>query len=317
MEAGGLLRASHLTADDVVSSHDLHGKTIVVTGAGSGFGAETARALASAGATVVMAVRDVARGERLAADMGADLSGTLSVLPLDLADLNSVRHAAAVLTGRFDAIDALVCNAGVSKTPKQHTKSGIDVRFATNHLGHFLLAHLLLDHLSSVRGRVVVVTSAAHKGRPLDFEDLGWRERERNDGLAYAESKAANILFAIEASRRWAKHGVTVNAVLPGSAFTGLQRYHSEELKRQIGFIREDGSVSPMMRSIAEGAATSVWAAVAPELAGLGGLVLEDCGIAKAAGTDTHAWSGFDPGIMSEADAERLWTASLAMVEAD
>ncbi|WP_174274192.1 SDR family NAD(P)-dependent oxidoreductase [Sphingomonas bacterium] len=302
------------TAEDVVAHHDLRGKTAVVTGAGSGLGSETARALASAGAAVVMAVRDVERGEALAAEMRAGLSGTLDVLALDLADLSSVRKAAAVLNDRFAAIDMLVANAGVSKTPEQFTPAGIDVRFATNHLGHFLLAHLLLDRLTAARGRIVVLSSAGHKGRTLDFDDLGWRRRERNDGLAYGESKAANILFATEASRRWAGRGVTVNAVLPGSVFTGLQRYHSEDLKRQIGFIREDGSVNPVMKSVAQGAATSVWAAVAPELAGRGGLILEDCGLATAADETTHPWSGYDPAMLDEAQAARLWEASLEMV---
>ena len=303
-----------LTAGEVVASHDLTGKTLVVTGAGSGLGAETARALASAGATVVMAVRDVPRGEALAETLRPGLAGALIVLSLDLADLASVRSAAAALEARFSAIDALVCNAGVSKTPHQHGASGIDVRFATNHLGHFLLANLLLDRLSAAKGRVVVLSSAGHRGRKLDFDDLGWRKRERNDGLAYSESKTANILFAIEASRRWAGRGVTVNAVLPGSVFTGLQRYHSEELKRQIGFIREDGTVSPLMKSVAEGAATSVWAVVATELAGRGGLVHEDCGIATLAEETTHPWTGYDPAIGDETDAARLWAASLEMV---
>lgn len=302
-----------LTASEVLSSYDLSGKTIVVTGAGSGLGAETARALAAAGASVIMAVRDADRGEALAEELRPEATGSLSVLPLDLADLASVRNAAAALADRCEAIDAIICNAGVSKTPHQYTVDGIDVRFATNHLGHFLLVHLLLDRLSAVRGRVVMVSSAAHRGRRLDFADLGWRGRERNDGLAYGESKAANILFAIEASRRWGTRGVTVNAVLPGSVFTGLQRYHSDELKRQIGFIREDGSISPLMKSIGQGAATSVWATVAPELAGRGGLVLEDCAIAKLADADTHPWTGYDSAIGDHDAAARLWPASLAM----
>jgi NAD(P)-dependent dehydrogenase (short-subunit alcohol dehydrogenase family) len=160
----------------------------------------------------------------------------------------------------------------------------------------------------------VVLSSAAHKFNPVRLDDLQWHKRPHVDGAAYAESKTANILFAQEATRRWSADGIFANAVLPGSALTGLQRYHGEALKRRIGFIDADGSVNSMVKSIPQAAATTVWAATAPELAGRGGLVLEDCAEAQTVGPDTHAWSGFDPGIADPEAARLLWEHSIELI---
>jgi NAD(P)-dependent dehydrogenase (short-subunit alcohol dehydrogenase family) len=192
--------------------------------------------------------------------------------------------------------------------------NGLDIRFATNHLGHFHLAHLLKSQLAERGARIVVVSSAAHKGMPVRLDDLQWRKREHFDGAAYAESKSANILFAQEATRRWGGDRIFANAVLPGSALTGLQRYHGEELKRRIGFIHPDGSVDPMVKTAAQAAATTVWAATSPELAGRGGLVLEDCAEALPIGPETHPWMGYDESVADPDTARQLWEHSLALV---
>jgi NAD(P)-dependent dehydrogenase (short-subunit alcohol dehydrogenase family) len=131
---------------------------------------------------------------------------------------------------------------------------------------------------------------------------------------AYAESKSANILFAQEATRRWSAQGIFANAVLPGTAMTGLQRYHGEALKRRIGFVDPDGNVNPMVKSIAQAAATTVWAATAPQLHARGGLVLEDCALALTAGPHTHAWTGFDPSVADVETARRLWEHSIELI---
>lgn len=179
----------------------------------------------------------------------------------------------------------------------------------------FLLAHRLRRLLAADGGgRIVVVSSAAHKGMPVHLDDLQWQRRPHFDGAAYAESKSANILFAQEATRRWSDEGVFANALLPGSALTGLQRFQGEALKRRIGFIHEDGSIDPMVKRPDQAAATSVWAACAPELAGRGGLVLEDCGIAAPAGPQSHPWSGYDAGIADPVTAAALWERSLTLV---
>ena len=236
---------------------------------------------------------------------------TLEVRHLDLRDLDSVAAFAAGVSG---PVDLLIANAGVSNTPDSHLPNGLDVRFATNHLGHFLLAQLLHDRMVERGARIVVVSSAAHKGNPVQLDDLQWKAREHSWGLAYGASKSANILFAQEATRRWSADGITANAILPGSALTGLQRYHGEELKRAIGFMDPEGRPNPMLKTVAQAAATTVWAATAPELEGRGGLVLEDCDEAVPAGPAVHAWSGFDASVADPETARRLWEVSLEMV---
>jgi NAD(P)-dependent dehydrogenase (short-subunit alcohol dehydrogenase family) len=319
----------HTDAAEIVRSMDLRGRQVVLTGASSGIGVETARALGMAGADLVLGVRDVAKGgasfDMLRTSGGGEQTTTLGhaepvegrarsprLLRLDLSDLASVKEFAAQIEG---PVDVLIANAGVSKTPEKHLANGLDVRFATNHLGHFYLAHLLKPQLAQHGARIVVVSSAAHKGMPVQLDDLQWTSREHFDGAAYAESKSANILFAQEATRRWGGEGIFANAVLPGSSLIGLQRHHGEALKRKIGFIHEDGSLDPMMKTASQAAATSVWAAVTPELAGRGGLVLEDCGLALPVGPDTHPWAGHDASIADPETARLLWEHSLALVE--
>ncbi len=299
------------TAREVAKGANLIGKQVVLTGASSGIGLETARALGMAGANLVLGVRDVAKGAAAGKEIAADVRGAMRVERLDLSDLSSVLDFSARVTG---AVDLLICNAGVSKTPDAHLPNGLDVRFATNHLGHFLLAHQMKAQMAERGARIVVVSSAAHKGMPVHLEDLQWHKRDHFDGMAYAESKSANILFAQEATRRWHGEGIVANAVLPGSALTGLQRFHGEALKRQIGFIRQDGSVDAMVKTTEQAAATSVWAAIAPELEGRGGLVLEDCAEALPVGPDTHPWMGFDASVADPETARALWRQSMDLV---
>jgi NAD(P)-dependent dehydrogenase (short-subunit alcohol dehydrogenase family) len=299
------------TAEEVARAADLRGRRVVLTGASSGIGVETARALVLAGADVVLGVRDPEKGEAVARDLPAEGTGTARVAELDLRELDSVAAFAAGISG---PVDVLIANAGVSKTPDAHLPNGLDVRFATNHLGHFLLALRLRAQLAERGARIVVVSSAAHKGAPVHLDDLQWHEREHVAGLAYAESKSANILFAQEATRRWGADGISANAVLPGSALTGLQRFHGEELKRQIGFIQADGTLNPILKTAAQAAATTVWAATAPELEARGGLVLEDCAEALPVGPDTHPWSGYDASVADPEVARRLWDRSVDLL---
>jgi NAD(P)-dependent dehydrogenase (short-subunit alcohol dehydrogenase family) len=301
----------HSTAMEAVAGADLTGRQIVLTGASSGLGVETARALGSAGAELVLGVRDLAKGERAAREIAGDVTGATRVERLDLADLASVTEFAGKVSG---PVDALICNAGVSKTPESHLPNGLDIRFAINHLGHFLLALLLRGQMAERGARLVVVSSAAHKGMPVRMKDLQWTYRPHFDGAAYAESKSANICFALEAERRWGGEGIHANAVIPGSALTGLQRYHGEELKRQIGFIDADGNVDPMVKTTQQAAATQVWAASAPQLEGRGGLVLEDCAEALPVTPDTHPWMGYDASVADPEVARALWDHSLELV---
>jgi NAD(P)-dependent dehydrogenase (short-subunit alcohol dehydrogenase family) len=296
------------TAFEVAQTATLNGHQIVLTGAASGIGAETARALSLTGADLVMGVRDLALGRALVDTLEGQ--GRITLLPLDLSDFTSVAAFAGKITG---PVDHLIANAGVSKTPQSHLPNGLELRFATNHLGHFLLACQLRAQMALRGARIIAVSSAAHKNCPVHLDDLQWRRRPHIDGLAYAESKSANILFTQEATRRWSAQGIFANAVLPGSALTGLQRYHGEALKRRIGFIDEDGAVNAMVKTSAQAAATTIWAATAPDLSGRGGLVLEDCGEALPVGPDTHAWSGYDAGVADSATASALWDISLEL----
>jgi NAD(P)-dependent dehydrogenase (short-subunit alcohol dehydrogenase family) len=214
------------TAEEVARSADLSGRLAVVTGASSGIGVETARALAGAGADVVLGVRDVVAGETVARAIADETTGAPRVMALDLRELSSVADFADRIEG---PVDLLIANAGVSKTPDAHLPNGLDVRFATNHLGHFMLALRLRAQMAERGARIVVVSSGAHHNMPVRLDDLQWHGREHHAGMAYAESKSANILFAQEASRRWGPEGIFANAVLPGSSLTGLQRFHGEE----------------------------------------------------------------------------------------
>lgn len=301
------------TAEQIARAADLSGKTVVLTGGSSGLGAETARALAIAGADLIMGVRDPAKGAAVAASIAREArGGAIEVLPLELSDLASVIAFAGRVAG---PVDLLIANAGVSKTPDSHLANGLETRFATNHLGHFLLALRLKAQMAQRGARLVVLSSAAHKGMGLRLDDLQWRRREHTLA-AYGEAKTANILFAQEATRRWAGDGIFANAVLPGSVLTGLQRHHGEAMKRRIGFILEDGSINPDVKTVGQGAATTLWAATAPELEGRGGLVLEDCAEALPVGPDTHPWSGFDAAVADPETARRLWEISLELVRA-
>jgi NAD(P)-dependent dehydrogenase (short-subunit alcohol dehydrogenase family) len=284
------------TAEEIARVADLSGKQAVITGASSGIGAETARALAIAGADLILGVRNVTGGTPLADEIAKIASRNVRVLPLDLSDLTSVAAFADQIAG---PIDLLVANAGVSKTPQTHLPNGLALR--------------LRRQMAQRGARLLVVSSAAHKGLPVRLEDLQWRSRPHTLA-AYGESKSANILFAQEATRRWHAQGIFANAILPGSALTGLQRYHGEAMKRRIGFILPDGSTDPAVKTIAQAAATTVWAATAPELRARGGLVLEDCAEALPVEPTTHPWSGFDTRVADPDTARLLWEHSLDLI---
>lgn len=302
------------TAMDIARSDDLRGQVALVTGASSGLGLETARALAAAGADLFLTVRDAAAGVDVAGRIRSESGRRVQVGVVDLSEPHSVVRLAGQVRDQIPALHVLVANAGVSKTPEAHLPNGWDVRFATNHLGHFLLAHLLHPVLAAAGARVVVLSSAAHKNRPLHLDDLQRRARPRDDLAAYGESKTANILFTVEATRRWSKDRVFANAVLPGASLTGLQRYHGEELLKRIGLVGPDGGPGAGTRTVEQGAATSVWAACAPELQDRGGLVLEDCAVAVASGPGSDPWTGYDPSALDPVVAGQLWERSVELL---
>ena len=283
----------HSTAAEVLAGVDLTGRRAVVTGASSGIGVETARALAAAGAEVVLAVRDTAAGERAAATVGS----RATVAPLDLADLDSVRAFAAAWDG---PLDILVNNAGIMATPERHTAQGWELQLAVNHLGHFALTTALHPHLAaSGAARVVLLSSSAHQASPVIFDDPHFAFRPYDPGLAYAQAKTANVLFAVGATARWAAEGITANAVMPGAIATNLQR-HSGGMKTPP----ED------QKTVEQGAATSVLVAGSPLLDGIGGRYFHDCTEAEVLDRRSGDMSGVARYAIDPANADRLWELS-------
>lgn len=244
---------------------DQSGRVAIVTGANSGNGLETARALAGRGAHVVLAVRDLAKGEAAVADIEADHPAAhLELVELDLALLNSVRSAAADIRERYGRIDLLVNNAGVFHTPRRQTTDGFEIRFGTNHLGHFALTGLLLDRLAGTPGsRIVTVSSNAHRYRArIDFDRFGL-EQGRSQSAAYGRSKLANLLFTYELQRRLEAAGSPAVALAahPGWAATEILRDF-----RGIRFI--EPLIGPLRNSAATGALATLRAATDPAAAG-------------------------------------------------
>ena len=227
---------------------DQRGRVAVVTGANTGLGYETAKALAERGAAVVLAVRNVEKGKRAAARM----TGDVSVQALDLTSLDSVRTAAAELRNRLDRIDLLINNAGVMYTPKQTTADGYEMQFGTNHLGHFALTGLLLDRLLPVPGsRVVTVSSTGHRIRAaIHFDDLQWQRSYSRAG-AYGQSKLANLMFTYELQRRLATHGTTVAvAAHPGLSSTELARNSPALFRLPITLVAPLATQTPAMGAL-------------------------------------------------------------------
>jgi NAD(P)-dependent dehydrogenase (short-subunit alcohol dehydrogenase family) len=303
------------TALEVVAGHDLHGRNAIVTGGASGIGVETVRALAAAGAHVTLAARNSEQAEAVAATLRSETPGaSIDVALLDLASLASVRAFAAAYVAGGRPLHLLINNAGVMATPQGATAEGFETQFGTNHMGHFALTLGLFPALVAAKGaRVVSLSSIGHRRSDIVYEDINFRERPYDPWQAYGQSKTANALFGVEFTRRFAGDGITCNAVMPGGIMTGLQKHMKDEEKRALGWIDEAGNPNPRFKTPAMGAATSVWAALAPELAGRGGLYLEDCAIAQPWSSE-RPMQGYLPYALDEANAERLWTVSEEML---
>jgi NAD(P)-dependent dehydrogenase (short-subunit alcohol dehydrogenase family) len=298
------------TADEVLDGVELTGKRAIVTGGASGIGIETARALALAGAEVTLAVRDLGVGRQVAENITAT-TGNRAVLvaPLDLVDRRSV----ADFVGKWHGpLHILVNNAGIMALPElRRTVEGWELQFATNHLGHFNLALGLHGALAEADGaRVVSVSSNGHRTSPIVFEDIQFERRPYEAWSAYGQSKTANVLFAVEAAKRWAADGITANALMPGGIQTNLQRH-------------QEGSMTPEIKAILDnyhwktpqqGAATSVLLAASPLLQGVTGRYFEDCNEAEGT-TDPVADFGVRPYALDEADAARLWDVSVHLLD--
>ncbi len=306
------------TAADVVAGADLHGRQAIVTGASSGLGAETALALTAAGAAVTLAVRNVDAGsdvaDRIAAATGRHRP---DVRALDLADPASV---AALVSQWSSPLDILVNNAGLVTAGLERTRHGWELQFATNHLGHFALALGLHPHLAAAaaaRGgaRIVALSSTAHMRAPVDFDDIHFERRAYDPQIAYAQAKTANSLFAVEATRRWRDDGIVVNGVNPGGVATGLQRHFSAAQRQSLAAAEAAGIFT--YKTVAQGAAMTLVAAVAPEFAGVGGRYLDDCQEAYTVpdqATLAEHPHGVKQWALDPAATDQLWHRSLSMI---
>jgi NAD(P)-dependent dehydrogenase (short-subunit alcohol dehydrogenase family) len=294
------------TAMEVIAGIDLSGRRAIVTGGASGIGVETARALASAGAEVTLAVRNPEAGERTAAEI-TESTGNKQVLvaPLDLADQASVAAFVAAWDG---PLHMLINNAGIMASPLMRTPQGWEMQFATNHLGHFALAAGLHASLAAAGdARVVSVSSSAHHRSPVVFEDIHFEHRAYEPWLAYGQSKTANVLFAVEATKRWAGDGITVNALMPGGIRTNLQRYVSDE---ELDRLRAAaGGATLKWKTPEQGAATSILVATSPLLDGVGGRYFEDCNEAEIGALGAR--NGVAAYALDPEAATRLWQVSV------
>lgn len=307
------------TAAEVLDGVDLRGRRALVTGGASGIGVETTRALAAAGADVTIAVRDVAAGERVAGEIGASLAsdgaagggatggaGAVHVAPLDLTDRASID---ALVAGWRGQLHVLVNNAGVMATPETRTPEGWELQLATNHLGHFALARGLRAALAGGAAehggpsRIVSVSSSAHLVSPVIFDDLHFRFRPYDPGLAYGQAKSANVLFAVGVASRWGDDGIVANALMPGAIATRLQR-HSGGVT----------TAPELVKTVEQGAATSVLLAASPLVEGVSGRYFADCNeavpVSQRPASEADGLVSVAPYALDEGNAERLWAVS-------
>ena len=308
-------------AADVIEGVDLSGRLAIVTGGAGGIGLETVRVLHGAGAQVVVPARNADRARRALEDFDG-----VEVATLDLIDAASVEAFAAAFLASGRPLHLLVNNAGIMATPQATDADGHESQFATNHLGHFRLTRRLWPALVAAGAaggaRVVALSSRGHRFSPVDFDDLDFAQRAYEPFTAYGQSKTANSLFAVELDRRGRAEGVRAFAVHPGTIVdTALIRHLDTDAIKAAGAMDADGRAvldpEQQLKSVGQGAATTVWAATSPQLDGHGGVYCENCDISPAVATgDTDAWkaSAGAPGVLPYAvdpeAAARLWEVS-------
>ena len=295
------------TAAEIAGGLDLAGKTVVITGGYSGIGLEAAKTFAAAGARLIVPGRspDKARSalERLNAH----------VVELDLGEPDSVAAGAEQIAAQArGGIDVLINNAGIMATPLRRNSRDWESQFATNHLGHFaLFAHLKPQLLKRSGARVVALSSLAHRISDIDLDDWNWETGEYDKWKAYGRSKSANALFALALNEKYESQGLKAYSVHPGGIMTDLQRDLETEEMRAMGWIDEEGRLNEVFKTPEQGAATTVWAATAPELESRGGVYCEDCDIAAPA--QEGRFSGYRPHIRDLERAKKLWALSEAV----
>ncbi|MGE0178720.1 MAG: SDR family NAD(P)-dependent oxidoreductase [Sphingomonas sp.] len=301
------------TTDEVLDGVDLAGRHILVTGVSAGLGVETARALSVRGATVVGTARDLDKARAATADIPG-----IVLVEMDLASLASIRAAADALVAKGEQFDVVIANAGVMATPFGKTADGFETQFGTNHLGHFVFVNRIAPLIRD-GGRLVNLASSGHRFSDVDLDDPDFETTPYEPFLAYGRSKTANVLFAVEFDRRHKARGVRATAVHPGGIHTELGRHMSADMVKGLLdtlSTRRNADGSPFeFKTIPQGAATSVWAAVVAPAEEIGGRYCEDCHVAsltEASGMDLSG--GVRAYALDPERAKALWTLSERMV---
>jgi NAD(P)-dependent dehydrogenase (short-subunit alcohol dehydrogenase family) len=307
------------TTDEVLAGSDLTGKRFLVTGVSAGLGVETARVLVSRGADVVGTARDPAKAERATAhvrEAAKTSGGSLELVEVDLASLASVRAGADAILAAGRPFDVIIANAGVMACPFGKTADGFETQFGTNHLGHFVLVNRIAG-LFKPGGRLVNLSSAGHRYSDVDLDDPNFDHTPYEEFVAYGRSKTANILFAVEFDRRYRNRGIRATAVHPGGINTELERHLPEgRLEALLASINEQnaavGKPAMVMKSIPQGAATTVWAAVVAPADEIGGRFCEDCHVAEVSEVPGLT-GGVQPYALDGETAKALWAKSEEM----
>ena len=304
------------TAVDVAQGIDLSGKTAIVTGGYSGIGLETTRVLAAAGANVIVPARNLDKARTALANLPR-----VELRPLDLLDPASIDAFVNELEKRRQPLHLLINNAGIMATPLARDARGYELQLSANHLGHFQLVQRLWPSLARAQGaRVVALSSGAHRRAAFDFDDPQFLKREYSKWIAYAQSKTAIALFAVELDKRGQADGIRAFSVHPGRIETDLQRHISLQDVQAMGFRDVKGEIPADQRhwykNTEQGAATTVWCATSSLLDDKGGVYCEDCDIAPAVDDGHKDLNGVLPWATDAHLAEQLWTLSEGWISA-
>ncbi|XP_036407727.1 retinol dehydrogenase 13-like isoform X1 [Megalops cyprinoides] len=300
----GVLLKDHMTGGVCPSKDKIQGKTVVITGANTGLGKETARELAKRGGRIIMGCRNMEKCETAAREIrGETLNKHVYARHIDLASIKSIREFANRVNQEEERVDILINNAGVMRCPAWKTEDGFDMQFGVNHLGHFLLTNRLLEKLkSSAPSRVINLSSLAHIVGEMDFNDLNWERKKYDTKKAYCQSKLANVLFTRELAKRLQGTGVTVNALHPGVAATELGR-HTGMHRSQFSSTVLGPFFYLLVKTPQQGAQPTVFLAVAKELEEVTGRYFDVLQEKEPA-----------PQALDDEAAQRLWEASASLV---
>ena len=309
------------TADEVLSGVNLNGKRILITGASSGIGLETARSLVSHGASIVGTVRNLGKAEAVTAlilDAAAQGGGRFEFIELELASLQSISACADKLLANGSQFDVIIANAGIMATPFGRTVDGFEVQFGTNYLGHFALINQI-EPLLANNGRLVVLSSQAHRAADVDLEDPNFEQQAYDPFVAYGRAKTATSLFAVEFDKRHRNRGIRAASVMPGNSPTNLTRHFSQEdlqgLLENVGKTRAEAGLPPgELKDIAQAAATTVWAAIVADKDEIGGRYLEDCAVAPIDDSPNPFADGVRSYALDANKAALLWEKTEEMV---